>query len=112
MKHRKSHMWLLAVTGVAIWCGGCDLGAQREESARLRLERKMAEARLTAAHELLAAGYVEQAQRVLQPYLPVLEEQTAADEVQVAQGAAADASDRQQFVRAESQESDQQSDVY
>lgn len=92
MRHSISHILVLAVAALAIGCAGCDLGARREAAARLRLEKRMEQARLTAARELLAAGYVDQAQRILKPYLPLLEDEAAAEtatetatEVQVAQ---------------------------
>lgn len=111
MKKLITYIWVLAVAGTAIWSSGCDLGSHRQESARLRLERKMAQARLTAAHELLAAGYVDQAQRILDPFLPALDEQITMKEVQVAQQPQ-ETSESQQFVKADSQPQDEQSEVW
>ena len=85
MNKKRLYLWLLAAAAILVAGSGCDLGAQRQESARLRMEHQMAEARLTAAHNLLAAGYVEQAQHLLEPYLPRLDQQDQPQDVMVAQ---------------------------
>ena len=69
MKRPKIQLIILAVAGMAILLSGCDLGQHRRETVKMRCEQKMAQARLTAAQELLAAGYTEQAQQILKPFL-------------------------------------------
>lgn len=105
MKKTVFHILMPVAAGIVIGCAGCDIGTHREEAARLRLEKRMAQVRVMAARELLAAGYVDQAQRVLEPYLPSLESEASdkvqvADEVQVALEPAKTA-EKQQLVLAE-----------
>lgn len=75
MNAKKIHALLLAVAGIAILLGGCNLSNKRESSAHLRLNKTIAQARLTVARELLEEGNVEYAKRILEPYAPILSEQ-------------------------------------
>lgn len=60
----------LAVAGIALFCSGCGMTNYRAQWAQDRCERVLAQARLEAVQELMAAGQVQQAQEVLSRYLP------------------------------------------
>ena len=69
MNPSRITMLVLAVAGIAI-LSGCGSTDYRTHWAQDRCDRVMAQARMDAVHELLAAGQVDQAQKVLQQYLP------------------------------------------
>ncbi len=60
----------LAVAGIALIGGGCGTTDYRAQWAHDRCERVLAQARLEAVQELMAAGQTEQAQKVLSRYVP------------------------------------------
>jgi hypothetical protein len=60
----------LAVAGIALIGSGCGMSDFRAQWAHDRCERVLAQARLEAVQELMAAGQTEQAQQVLSRYLP------------------------------------------
>ena len=70
MRCPKLHFMLPLLAGIAILISGCNLSEHRRQTARIRCEQKMAEARLSAAREFLALGDVDQARKILDPYLP------------------------------------------
>lgn len=61
---------ILAVAGIACLGSGCGTTDFRAQWAHDRCERVLAQARLEAVQELMAAGQTEQAQQVLSHYLP------------------------------------------
>ncbi len=70
MSTPKIALWMLAVAGIAIVCGGCGGSDYRSAWAQNRCQRVMAQARMEAVHDLLASGHADHAQRVLDRYLP------------------------------------------
>ena len=70
MNTSKIMMLILAVAGIAMLISGCGTSDYRTNWAQNRCDRVMAQARLDAVQELLAAGHVDYAQKVLQQYLP------------------------------------------
>ena len=76
MKAPKIMLLVLAVAGIAILLSGCATTDYRTKWARIRCERVMAQARLNAAWELLAEGYVDKANEVFQQVLPDAAAQT------------------------------------
>lgn len=70
MNPPKIAMLVLAAAGIAMLSSGCGISDYRSSWAQNRCDRVMAQARLNAVHELLAAGHIDHAQKVLHKYLP------------------------------------------
>ena len=70
MNAPKITMLVLAAAGIAMLLSGCSGGDYRSTWAQHRCQRVMTQARMDAVEDLLAAGQVGYAQKVLQQYLP------------------------------------------